>query len=137
MIKKYILIMIMGAVVVGMAVSVSAEREEDLFEIQITAFEEGQEEPILISPGSDATITSDLEDEEHIADNTLEDGEELPLIAPNPNDNLTDDLLIAENEAGSREKASNTVESSGIQILGVVGIAIALATALIIINKKK
>jgi hypothetical protein len=125
--KKTIIIMIVGAVVIGMGLSASAEEERIPQKINEDLALDGEE--LLISPNPDS--------------------EEILVIAPSPTEEDEIVIQILENQesdelldtAGSDAKSSEEIKTAGldvgIQAVIIAGTVFVLLTALLVLRRKK
>jgi hypothetical protein len=132
-----LIIMIIGAVVIGMStMAATAEEINRVNEVpteDISIEEQNSEEPILIAPSTD---------NEPLVDEVSNDEEIIPLVdrgEPVPTDATDDDgsemSLISPAESDS--KNSNDVKNSNIPVILILGTVGLLVVLLLVINRKK
>ena len=138
MIKKSMMIIIIGAVLSAMVISVSADEIAPID--RIVTREVGSEDGLTDEPIVEEVSYEDVKDDLVIApnpeaiDHNAKAGErDLDITSDDAAEN---DLIIAPNDTWKNEKEDDLIEA-GISILGIVGIAISLAIALVILNKRK
>jgi len=144
--KKTIMIMIIGAVVIGMAVSASAEEEilprpideeipVDSDDLAIAP--NPNAEPLIIAPNPDATISHNADEGER--------GLEEPVIAPNLDDTIgiteegdSNELIDTVGTCTTSEEESQTSGIPiGVQGVVIIGAVVALLVALVIYKRNK
>ena len=137
--------MILGAVVIGIAVSASAEEETlprpEREEIPVDSDDlviapNPDEEPLIIAPNPDETISHDADEGER--------GLEEPLIAPNSSDMIdimedgeSSEIVDTAGKYGAVAEDSQTSSAAiGAQAV-IIGAVFVLIAALVIYKKKK
>ena len=121
--KKCSILLLIGAVVIGMSAVTASAEEEPIPDVEIE------------HDASNGERGLDIVDEEDNPDDAL-------IIAPNPDD---DQLIIAPApDSDSKETAvlasateNDEVATVGLPVLGVIGIIASLAIAAVVINKRK
>jgi len=144
--NKTIIIMILGAVVIGMAVSASAEEEilprpvseeipVDSDDLIIAPNPDA--EPLIIAPNPDETISHDADEGER--------GLEEPVIAPNSDDTVdimedgeSNEIIDTAGTYAAVGKESQTSSITiGSQAAVIIGAVFVLLAALVIYKRKK
>jgi len=145
--KKYVIIMIIGAAVIAMGISASAD-EEKLIE-RINSREVGPEDGSINEPIIEPVIYDEINDEIIIAPNpdtvvehNTEDGKRTiddTIISPNPYGGETGEEII-DSASAYGAASSDSVSSKydvGVQVFLVVGTVAVLLIALIVLRKRQ
>ena len=132
-IEKSIILMIIGAAVIGMSLSASAE--EDVLPREINEEIPVESDDLIIAPNPDATIEHDAEDGQREM--------EEPIIAPNENVDVLEDDASSEIVDATGSYAALSTESNsaktvpGLNVLIVIGAVGFLLFAFILLKIKR
>ena len=133
--NKTIMIMIIGAVVIGMAVSTSAG--EEVLPRPVSEEIPVDSDDLIIAPNPDATISHDADEGER----NLEE----PVIAPNSDDTIdimedgeSNEIIdTAETYAAVGKESQTSSITIGAQGAVIIGAVFVLLVALVIYKRKK
>jgi len=134
--KKYAIIMIIGAVVIAMTISASADetrpelRTEEIDQEDLIISPAPTSEDLIIAPNPDTVVEHDAEDGERTIDDTS--------ITPDPYDGDNEEEII--DSASAYGTVSSDSESSkygvGVHVFLVIGAVAVLLIALLVLRKR-
>ena len=141
--KKYAIIMIIGAVVIAMTMSASADenrpelRTEEIDQEDLIISPAPTSEELIIAPNPDTVVEHDAEEGERTIDETI--------IAPDPYDGDIEKEILENDEIVDSSSAYGAVSSDsksskygvGAQVFLVIGAVIVLLVAFLVLRKNK